>query len=514
MTDLGSASPGDRATAAARSNIVMYPLIAVVGWAATIAVARVLPLDDFALYAVALALRGTIQFLADLGTGAASARMFAELEHMGARRQAWRLYYRLASGRGAVVLLLIVAIALAPDAFADLLGLHGDETDFLAFVAAISAAEVMALLGYYVLSGTLALAAANRITLTQSVLQPALVLGAAWLGLGLRGILWALVLGSVIRALGWNVAAVRALRSVRESDAELEGLGQKYSQVATSSIAGKAAGWIHSRQLASIVALSTSTRPDLATFAVGYDFVHQSAQFASTPTTGIVLPSFSVVERTTTSLRHRFDQATRLMALLLFPIMTVLVAVAPSLMPVAFGSQYDEAVPYVLIIAPALALELVLLIPATGLMLTQTELLRPYLVVKLVAVPLGLFYFVLPGVSLLLVAAFMMSVRVGSAVALHLAIFRRTRIHTSGAWLGRSIGVALVSGVVGAAVAMVVPVDMADLVLAPVACLSTFALLLRVTRILLPEDASLMLRVLPAARRGVEFLAAPSHVRP
>jgi hypothetical protein len=59
-----------------------------------------------------------------------------------------------------------------------------------------------------------------------------------------------------------------------------------------------------------------------------------------------------------------------------------------------------------------------------------------------------------------------------------------------------------------------VPVDMADLVLAPLACLATYALLLRVSRILLPEDASLMLRVLPAARRGVEFLAAPSHVRP
>jgi hypothetical protein len=147
-------------------------------------------------------------------------------------------------------------------------------------------------------------------------------------------------------------------------------------------------------------------------------------------------------------------------------------------------------------------------------MLTQTAILRSYLVVKLAAVSLGLLYFVLPGVSLLLVAAFMMSVRVGSAAALHLATYLRTGIHVPGGWLSRSIVVAVLAGTAGGAAGLAVPGAVPDLVVVPLVCLTAYSALVRVGRILLPQDAALMLRVLPAARRGVELLAAPSQGRP
>jgi O-antigen/teichoic acid export membrane protein len=81
----------ERIAQAVRSNAVMFPLIGAVGFAANIAVARSLSTALFALYAAAVAVRGTLQFLADLGTGQASSRAFADLERFGGRASAWRL---------------------------------------------------------------------------------------------------------------------------------------------------------------------------------------------------------------------------------------------------------------------------------------------------------------------------------------------------------------------------------------------------------------------------------------
>src|SRR5215207_4423297 len=91
---------GERATAAARSNLALSPLIGLAGLLSSIVVVRALAPDLFALYALAIALRGTVQFLADMGTGAASTRLFAELQQRGARAQALQVYSRLAAVRG------------------------------------------------------------------------------------------------------------------------------------------------------------------------------------------------------------------------------------------------------------------------------------------------------------------------------------------------------------------------------------------------------------------------------
>jgi O-antigen/teichoic acid export membrane protein len=92
--------------------------VAVLSFAAGIVVARSLPLEDFAVYAIAIAFRGTIQLLADLGTGAASSRAFAQLEQHDARAQAARLFRRLAGVR----LLAGAALVVFALLFTDLAG--------------------------------------------------------------------------------------------------------------------------------------------------------------------------------------------------------------------------------------------------------------------------------------------------------------------------------------------------------------------------------------------------------
>ena len=72
-----------RVATAARSNAITFVLLGGLSVATTVVVAHALGASEFAVYALALAARGGVAFLADLGTGAASQRVLAQLEAAG-----------------------------------------------------------------------------------------------------------------------------------------------------------------------------------------------------------------------------------------------------------------------------------------------------------------------------------------------------------------------------------------------------------------------------------------------
>jgi PST family polysaccharide transporter len=491
---------------AARSNLLMSPFVAVAGFVATVAVVRALAPDDFAIYAVVLAFKGTVQFASDFGTGAAATRLFGELQAQQAGAQARRVYVRLLALRGVFALALIALVAAFPGTFADLLTLDDDERDIVPLLVAIGVLETVSSLGYSVLAGLLRHRWINRAVLASTLLQPAAVIAAAAGGLGLTGITAGLLLGSLLRSGGFHAGAVVALRGL-EGGRGRAAIARAYVRTATGSVASKVAAWVHSRQLVTLIAIQTTARVDVAVFALAYDFVQQVLTALSTPFGSLLLPLQAASVGDEERARRIYRTAVRLLAYVVIPPAAVLLALFPPLVGALFGSAYADATIFALIFVPVAAAEVVLAGPATALMLADDRLLQALARIKVVTSAAGLVYLALAGADLLVIAAAMMAIRAVSTAAMLVVIRRRLQLPALGRWAPRLLAASAFAAGVACLPRLVDASDVGALLTGGVLAAVALAVTVRRLRIVEPADVALAGELLPAARPLLRLIA-------
>jgi hypothetical protein len=504
VTDAGLAG---RAFRASRSNLILLPAIGACSFLAGIAVARTLPVSEFAVYALALALRGTVQFLSDLGTGAASARVFAQLEAAGRRASALWLYVRLGAARVVAASLLATAAFLAADAALDYLGLPESARAALGCLVVMGAAEILSGLGTYVLTGTLRQRWLNFVLLGYNVVQPALVIAAALTGLGLTGVLAALAVASVGKAAALHVGATRVIRGMGVDGESSEGLARSFTLTAAAASVGKVAAWLHSRPALSFLMLPAAGRADFANFALGYDLSHQVMAFAASPA-GNVLPAIAA-KVTGNSARLRRALRPVIVSLLIGSGgVAVVVSVAlPHVDGVIYGSQYEHIGGYVAMLMPALVLEVALATPATAVLLADDRLLGRFAVIRLVELAAAGLY-VLVGLDHLLAATAVMSgVRAATAIVLLVAAERALGSLLPDGWLARFCVTVGSAAAIGAASGALPAANAVKGALAALLAAGTYIVLLRRLRLLRYTEVAVAAQVLPAARKFFGWLA-------
>lgn len=502
----------ERGKDAARSNLLTAPLLAAAGFIASIAVVRALAPEDFAIYAVVLAFRGTAQFAGDFGTGAAATRLFAELQSRGASRQAKLAYARLGGLRLAIGAVFVVAVTVFHDAFGEALGLRADERSLVPLLAVIGLVEVTSSLGYYILAGTLRHRWINRIAVSTTTLQPVLVIAAAAAGLGLSGIVAGVLVGSVARAVAFHAGAFISISRIGAGRSAGAGMARAYMRTASGSIAGKIAAWVHSRQLVTLLAISAVDRVQVAVFALAYDLIHQVFGAISAPFYSLLLPMQSSLAAEEERGRQMFLMATRVLALIILPTAAILVVLFPPLVSVLFGNDYADASVFGTIFIPAYAVEVVLSGPATALMLADDRLIAPYRRIKLLTLAAGLAYVMLTGTSLVVVAIVMMSVRLASALALTVAIRRKLGFSGVGPWVRPLL--VTVCGIVAAALSAraLAPSDELEMAGGLCAAIVAAVLLVRKVGLVEPSDLLLATEILPRGA-GVLRILVPASVR-
>lgn len=439
MTPRGTApeepSTFERAAAAGRSNSVMAPFLLLTGLAAIVVVARSLTAGEFAFYATVIALRGAMGYVGDLGTGAAAGRTFAQLQARGAGQQARRVFARLMLLRLPIGALVATVLLVFPGVVSSALNLNAEERALLPLLAAIAAIEVLGTLGSYALSGTFHHAHLNRVVLVASVVQPAAVIAAGLLGAGLPGVVAAVLLGSCVRNGGFLWLGLGAIRTIERSGRTLDRLAGTYVRVAGAAAVGKLASILHQRQALTFVGLSAFGRVELAAFALAYDFAQQVLTAVASPVLSLLTPSLSAISGDRIVTERAFGFATRLLAALMVPLGLTLAAITPTLIPSVFGTSFEHAQLYALIFLPAFALEIVLLGPATALMLADDELVATFRRIKGWTIAAALLYIPAIAWSLVASAALMVTVRVFSAAWMHVVVYRRTGMSAFGRWL-------------------------------------------------------------------------------
>lgn len=510
----GPALPEDagfnRAAGAGRSNLAMAPVLLLAGFAATVVVARALGPADFAVFAAAIAFRGLMGFIGDLGSGTAATRLFAQLLAAGAAAQARTVYKRLLLLRLAVVAALIALMTIAHDRVAELAGLLGPERDLIALFTLIAAFEVTATLGTSVLIGLFKHSAVNHLTLVSTFSQPTIIVVAVAFGFGMSGVVSGIVVGSAVRSLGANGLALLALGRTADSGRRIAKVARSYMRVASSAVVGKLAAVLHQRQILTFVALSAFGRAEVAAFALAYDFALQALNAIASPIYSLLLPGLTAVKDDRARTQRGFALVTRVLALTIGVPAVALAVLFGALVPTVFGTAYEDAVPYGVVFLLLFGLEVILSGPATAVMLADERLGRAYRITKSVTIAGAVLYLPLLAWSLHAVAVGMMVIRVASAIALHVVIARGTGMRVDGHWIRSSVlvlaataGAAFVPIVLGIAAAAAL---IAGLVLAAAAAI----LSIRATRALEAADIDIVLRVFPSAARPLRFLS-PDH---
>jgi O-antigen/teichoic acid export membrane protein len=494
------------AASAARANLVLVPLASATGLAATVVVSHLLAIAEVGLYAIAIGVRTAVQYFADLGTGSASVRLFAEMHEYGAREQALALYRRLLLARVSVVAVIGITILVIPHTVSHALGLRGDEHYFLVFTGAIAAAEMTATLGYYALTALYAQKAANVVTLVAGVAQPTLVIAAAVLDLGLPGILTAVFLTSALRAISWNTLAVRRLRRMPAGDGRLPHVRRTLTTVSAASVTWKAGVWLNSRSFLSLLAAGTRGRAEIASFGLANDLVQQGLSVLVAPVSGVLLPLLARSKADAARTRRIFEAVGRLVALVFLPWTALLLILAPVLVPLVLGSRYPDALTYTYLLAPAFALEFMLTVPAQPLVLADDRLVRPFLVLRVATVLAAAAYLLQAHVALVVVVAYMVAVRIIATVALHVIIHRRVGLSLDWAWTGRFALVVATAAGIGLLLRAAVTGTIAQVVLCTLEIVVVCALGLRAFRLLRADDRAIVTRVVPPAARVLALL--------
>lgn len=503
---MGGGPPSDggafaRAATAGRANLVIAPVLLAAGLAATIAVTRALDPADFALFAVALAFRSLMGFFGDLGAGTAATRLFAELFGVGAARQARAAYLRLAVLRLAPLAGLAVVLLAAPDAVADVLNLQGDERDVVPLFGLIGVFEIISTLGYSVLSGAFQHRLVNRVTLAATASQPVFVIAAVAAGSDVRGIILAVAAASSIRGIGLNLLAVRIVRRMEESGAEVDRVARAYARAASGAVVGKLAAIVHQRPFLTFVGLSAVGRPEVAAFSLAYDVAHQALSAVANPIYSVLLPGSTAIKDDRARTERAFSLVTRVLALAVGVPAVALAVMWAELVPVVFGDDYRDAAAFGVLFLLAFALEVVLSGPVAAIMLADGSLTSGYRTVKLATVAAVVFYLPLLEVSLFAAAAGMMATRLVSAGALHAVVLRRTGMRALGGWVVR-VGSVLVATAIAAALPTAAGLAGGRaLALAALAAVAASVVVVRLSRPLDRLDVDLLTRALPSVSR-------------
>ncbi|HEY7511858.1 MAG TPA: oligosaccharide flippase family protein [Vicinamibacteria bacterium] len=490
-------------------NVALIPLQAVVALAASALVARRLSVEQYALYGLAMAALTSLLLWSDLGLMPMVSRYTPVLRASGTAALRHFLWRVSAVRVGAVALAaLAFAVAWRLPAVRRALPFEGPG---LALLLAALAAQGLARLHEYFLSGLLDRRSVGLARIAVGLAHPLLLIGAVSAGLGVNGILAAVCAASLVDLTLFSGAALRRTRppGAARPAALPSGLRGEAARFAGVSYVEKLASHLNSTGFIIFFVAAMGTRADVAAFAVAGEFAARVIAAISIPFSGLTLPLFASVEAerpADTGTAARLYLCVMLLACL--PAAALLSALAGPLVALVYSERYLEAGPILRAFVPFLFVEYAVYSSLLAPLLTRGRY-RPVLLSKLpmLAGVAGV-ALVLPRAGLV-AAAFTYGVaRLLSAVVLLVAGGRALGLRFPAAFAAK---VAAASAAATAAALAVAPRpgDWGGLALAGAAAAVAFLLVYRLLGGMDPEDRARVAygaQGAPAVERLVTYL--------
>jgi O-antigen/teichoic acid export membrane protein len=341
-------------------NVALIPLQAVVALTASAMVARRLSIDQYAVYGLAMAALTSLLLWSDLGLMPMVSR-YAPLLRAHGPAVLRSFLWKVSAAR-------LTALAVAVLGFAAVWRLPlvrrmlPFEGPGLLLLLAALAAQGLARLHEYFLSGLLERRLVGLIRIAVGLAHPLLVIGAVTAGYGVNGILAAVCAVSLFDAALFAWTALRRAQAAGPSagpaPARPGDLRAEAARFAAVSYVEKLASHLNSAGFILFFVAVLGTRAEVAAFAVAGEFASRVIAAVSIPFSGLTLPLFAAVEaqrpaETGTAARLYLT----VMLLVCVPAAALLSVLAPSLVALVYSERYLDAAPILRAFVPFLFFE-------------------------------------------------------------------------------------------------------------------------------------------------------------
>jgi O-antigen/teichoic acid export membrane protein len=242
-------------------------------------------------------------------------------------------------------------------------------------------------------------------------------------------------------------------------------------------------------------------------FALAYDLVHQVLALASASAGGVVAPVLAKSIHDRERVRRLGGTAARSLLLITMPVALALASASPDLGAILYGDRFSEVDRYMVLLAPAVALELGLNLPATAVLLASNATLGAYLRLRVATILLFVLYPVVGFDDLMAVLVVLVIVRVSTAALALVVAQRRVGVMIEPRWwLFFFVGCVAAAGA-GMAAQRINGAPLVSVVLGPLAVTIIFGAAIRTLGLLGPDEAALARRLGRVPYRIVQLMS-------
>ncbi|GAA2743225.1 lipopolysaccharide biosynthesis protein [Terrabacter aerolatus] len=304
-----------------------------------IVLARLLVPDDFGVVAIALVITMLMDQFKDAGTGSALIQQETISDSLT------NAVFRLNIAIGLVMTLAVFFLA-AP--LSSLLG----STSATPFLQAMSSVVIIGSLGHVhnsLLRRELRFGDAAWVTTISALTNAVVAIGAALIGMGA----WALVLGAVTSTAAGTVTSWRLSRWRPSRSADYRSL-RGIMGYSLNLFGSNLMYFAFTQADKVLISRALGTAP-LGAYALAQRTVMNPMQSVGSVVSEVVFPAFSRRQDDNAAVAAGFRRMSRVVALVTFPAMAGMAAVADPLVPVLFGEQWRDLIPLVWVLGPLAA---------------------------------------------------------------------------------------------------------------------------------------------------------------
>ena len=341
-------------------NIAFFPLKIVLPLLSGIVLVRLLRVDGFALLAVTLALLDTLGLFSDLGIERTLPRFYPEVEMRYGRGGVLFLLSRVSLVKGAVLVLLVVALAVAPGYWISLFNLGPDGGWLLVLIGVLLILGAASDISIQLLYTHFKQRTTNALDVLAAIVRPALTAAFVLLGWGVAGALFALLLTTVISVAISVWLAVRMVVSMpleptmRPEAVKTPSTKPLLQRIFSYASLNYLINWsVYLYDLDFIVLAMTllllvpqEMRVEVAAVTLAYKFTKEFLRALVVPLTGVQTPLFArlYAEGRIEGLRTAYATITKVLILGLLPAAVGMIVTSRNLLEVLYGQKGGDAV--------------------------------------------------------------------------------------------------------------------------------------------------------------------------
>jgi len=410
-------------------NSIVLPMSGIASFIGLIFIARFLTLSDFGIYAIINAIIALSIGYGDLGVSTGASKFLPELAVEEGKGGVSRLLKSLFQFKCGIGILTFLILLLFAQVFSSWFKIDEKYLFIFPYIGVIVFLDSLYYLFHNLLWATFEQKKANLLTLGFTLLQPFLIILFIIRDWGIKGILAAMLITSLLRAAGFlflGILKIKSMEEVMRGSPSGEKYISRFIRVSLFGYFDKVSNYLFSIPFITLLLALYWGKEEIALFALAGEFTLRFLSLSLTPTHGWILPLFSTIfaSKNESQMRATFSNTLKIVTFLSIPMGTFLYVFAHPLILLLYSEKFLAAVPVAKILIVFYFLEYTVLAVANATLITGEKLKTYFWIKSIFFFFIPLYFPMIPWGGLTGIAYFYGIIRLLVAVSLILAVMK------------------------------------------------------------------------------------------